>query len=71
MLICWLVPKVKFKSWKIGKWIPASLIAIILTTIFEHFVSRNILGIKTRIVAETAAIQGGWPEGNVPENSNW
>ena len=36
MCICLFLPKLKWRTYNIGKWVPASLIAIILFSVWEH-----------------------------------
>ena len=36
MCICVFLPKLKWRTYNIGKWVPASLIAIILFSVLEH-----------------------------------
>jgi MFS superfamily sulfate permease-like transporter len=43
MCFCKFLPMLKWRN--IGNWVPASLIAIILASIWEHLISRPLMGI--------------------------
>ncbi len=54
----------------IGKYIPASLVAIILGSAFEHGIVRAAFGVETRILENTAPIKGRWPSWYLPSIPN-
>jgi len=74
MCFCVFLPLLKCRTYNIGKWVPASLFAIIIASIWEHSISRPLMGIKTRTVGETCPIAGVWPKFHLPMISgdyNW
>ena len=68
--IMFFFPKVP----KIGKHIPASLVAVIMSTIFEFGINRPFIGYDTRTVEDTAPIAAKFPTPQLPNlgpNANW
>eukprot|EP01006_Ploeotia_vitrea_P045195 TRINITY_DN66919_c6_g1_i1.p1 TRINITY_DN66919_c6_g1~~TRINITY_DN66919_c6_g1_i1.p1 ORF type:complete len:653 (+),score=360.36 TRINITY_DN66919_c6_g1_i1:613-2571(+) len=62
------------KTPKIGKVLPASMVALIIGTAFEHGINRAAIGYDTRTVADTAPIEGGFPQAHFPDvsgTSHW
>ena len=52
---------------KIGKLIPASLVGLLIGTLFEWTLFRKVIGVGTRVVEETAPIAGAPPKFDWPE----
>ena len=74
MCICVFLPMLKWRTYNIGRWVPASLFAIILASIWEHSISRSLMGVGTRTVGETCPVAGVWPTFHLPMISggqNW
>lgn len=55
---------------RVGKAVPASLMALIAATVFEHGINRPLFGLDTRTVSETGSLKGGLPIFNIPSLSN-
>mmetsp|Transcript_18524 Transcript_18524/g.27153 ORF Transcript_18524/g.27153 Transcript_18524/m.27153 type:complete len:681 (+) Transcript_18524:188-2230(+) len=73
VVICMLIMKFFPKVPKVGKWIPASLVSLLVGTFIEHIIFRQGFDIATRTVEETAPISGSlpmfdWP--SVPSGGN-
>lgn len=51
---------------KLGRWIPASLVGLLLGTLFEHALFRPVFHVGTRTVAETAQMSGSLPQFDWP-----
>ena len=65
MFIMHFFPKVP----KIGKMLPASMVALVIGTAFEHGINRSLIGYDTRTVGDTAPIDGDFPKGHLPDVS--
>ena len=52
---------------KIGKLIPASLVGLLIGTLFEWTLFRKVIGVGTRVVKETAPVAGAPPKFDWPE----
>ena len=70
--VCMAIMKFWPKMPKIGKWIPASLVALLFGTLIEWTLFRKAIGQGTRVVEETAPIAGDppkfyWPA--IPQDS--
>lgn len=69
MAIMKLFPKIP----KIGRTIPASLVALLVGTLVEHTLFRMVIGVGTRTVQETAPMSGDLPKFDwpaIPTDSN-
>jgi SulP family sulfate permease len=58
---------------KLGKWIPASLMGLLVGTLLEHTLFREAFNVATRTVEETAPIKGNLPKFDwpaIPSDSN-
>jgi len=62
MMIMHFFPKIP----KVGKWIPASLVGLLVGTLIEWTLFRMVIGKGTRTVAETAPIAGDPPKFDWP-----
>ena len=51
IVICMLIMKFWGKTPKIGKWIPASLVALLVGTLIEWTLFRKAIGTGTRVVS--------------------
>lgn len=51
---------------RVGPVVPAPLVAIIVGSLFEHFINRPFIGAPTRTIDETAPISGGLAAFQVP-----
>jgi MFS superfamily sulfate permease-like transporter len=71
MTVMHLYPKIP----RVGKWLPASLVALIIATGIEWGIYRAAFNnVRTRTVGDTAPIGGGWPVAYLPptdENTRW
>lgn len=70
MIVMWLSPKIP----RLGHLVPPSLVAIILSTIFEWCINRPLIHADTRTIGDTSPISGGIPPFRVPSlpsNTNW
>jgi len=70
--ICMAIMQFFPKIPKIGKWIPASLMGLLVGTLLEWTLFRKVIGQGTRVVEETSTIAGAppqfdWPA--LPENN--
>lgn len=57
----------------LGKWIPSSLVGLLIGSILEHTLFRQVFDVSTRTVEETAVIDGSFPKFNwpsIPGDSN-
>ena len=61
VFMCMAIMKLFPKLPKIGTMVPASLVALLIGTLFEHTLFRRVLGISTRTVNETAPMSGSAP----------
>lgn len=61
VFMCMAIMKLFPKVPKIGKMIPASLMSLLIGTLFEHTLFRMVFGISTRTVNETAPMSGSAP----------
>ena len=68
--ICMAIMQFWPKVPKIGKWIPASLMGLLVGTLLEHTLFRMAFGQGTRIVSETAPIAGAPPKFDWPAIPN-
>ncbi len=68
--ISMLIMKLWSKVPKIGKSIPASLIALLMGTLLEHALFRKAFHVATRTVEETAPIAGNLPKFDWPDVPN-
>jgi len=66
MAIMHFFPKIP----KIGKWIPASLVGLLVGTLLEWTLFRMVIGQGTRVVQETAPIAGAPPKFDWPSIPN-
>lgn len=64
--LCMAVMKLFPKIPKIGKIIPSSLVGLLLGAFVEHVIFRNVFGVETRTVKETAQMSGSLPMFNWP-----
>lgn len=64
--MCMAIMKFFPKIPKIGKWIPASLVGLLVGTLVEWTLFRMVIGKGTRTVAETAPIAGSPPKFDWP-----
>ena len=64
--ICMLIMHFWPKIPKIGKWIPASLMGLLIGTLLEWTLFRRAIGQGTRVVEETAPIAGAPPKFDWP-----
>jgi len=64
--ICMLIMKFFPMVPKIGKWIPASLMGLLVGTLLEHTLFRQVFGQGTRTVEETSTIAGDPPKFDWP-----
>lgn len=63
---CMIIMKFFPKIPKIGRWIPASLVALLVGTLFEQTLFRMVFNVATRTVGETAPMNGSAPKFNWP-----
>eukprot|EP01147_Barroeca_monosierra_P008302 gene8302-10181_t len=57
-----------FPKWKtVEKYIPAALVALIVVTAFEHGINRPLIDLPTRIVKETANVEGKFITPGIPK----
>lgn len=68
--ICMAIMQFWPKIPKVGKWIPASLMGLLIGTLLEHALFRKAIGQGTRIVSETAPIAGAPPKFDWPAIPN-
>lgn len=68
--ICMAIMQFWPKVPKVGKWIPASLMGLLIGTLLEHTLFRKAIGQGTRIVSETAPIAGAPPKFDWPAIPN-
>lgn len=61
VFMCMAIMKLFPRVPKIGKMVPASLVALLIGTLFEHTLFRMVFGISTRTVNETAPMSGSAP----------
>jgi len=64
--ICMVIMHFWPKAPKVGKWIPASLMGLLVGTLLEWTLFRMAIGQGTRVVQETAPIAGAPPKFNWP-----
>ena len=62
MLIMYFFPKIPY----VGRWIPASLVGLLVGTLIEWTLFREAIGQGTRVVEETAPIAGDPPKFDWP-----
>lgn len=70
---CMAVMKLFPKVPKVGRIIPASLVALLVGTLIEHTLFRRAIGVGTRTVEETAPMSGDLPRFDwpfIPNDSN-
>eukprot|EP00986_Skeletonema_menzelii_P012168 scaffold6576_cov139-Skeletonema_menzelii.AAC.1 len=70
VVCCMAIMKFWPKTPKVGKWIPASLVALLVGTLIEWTLFRMAIGQGTRVVEETATIQGDPPKFDWPTIPN-
>lgn len=51
---------------RVGKVIPAPLVAVVVGAVFEHFINRPFIKAPTRLISETAPISGSLPTFSIP-----
>lgn len=51
---------------KLGGWVPASLVGLLMGTLLEHTLFRRVFGVATRTVQETATMSGSLPKFDWP-----
>eukprot|EP00546_Thalassionema_frauenfeldii_P003486 CAMPEP_0178938498 /NCGR_PEP_ID=MMETSP0786-20121207/26363_1 /TAXON_ID=186022 /ORGANISM="Thalassionema frauenfeldii, Strain CCMP 1798" /LENGTH=745 /DNA_ID=CAMNT_0020617221 /DNA_START=346 /DNA_END=2583 /DNA_ORIENTATION=- len=66
VVLCMAVMKFFPKIPKIGKIVPSSLVGLLLGAFVEHIIFRNVVGVETRTVAQTAQMSGSLPMFNWP-----
>lgn len=64
--ICMIIMQFFPKIPKVGKWIPASLVGLLVGTLLEWTLFRQAIGQGTRVVSETSEIAGKRPMYNWP-----
>lgn len=68
--ICMAIMKFFPKVPVLGKWIPSSLMGLLVGTLLEHTLFRKVFDVSTRTVEETAHIDGSLPKFNWPSIPN-
>lgn len=69
MLVMHFSPRIP----RVGKILPASLVALFVTTFLEHVINRPLIGYDVRTIEDTAPIDGGLPSFAIPspDDTDW